>query len=193
LTSTRIAHVSLLLCLRELGVDLPRGRVNEKHVQWAIYLAQRGGVDLGYRFKWYSSGPLCPELTSDLYEMISDLEMMYEGMKRERRMIRWRNRRRPRKEVKMSLSERIRPGSEAAPWVVEEVKRMDEELERLKEALRREREQVVRVQDERAASFARLQRAVGGCTLGEYQPEADLEIESRILALRQELEDLKRV
>jgi hypothetical protein len=37
-----------------------------------------------------------------------------------------------------------------------------------------------RVQDERAASFARLAKAVGGVGLTAYQPEVDLEIESRI-------------
>jgi ubiquinone biosynthesis protein UbiJ len=30
------------------------------------------------------------------------------------------------------LSERIRPNSEAAPWVIEEVKRMEQDIERLR-------------------------------------------------------------
>lgn len=35
----------------------------------------------------------------------------------------------------MSLSERLRPGSEAAPWVIEEVVNLEEKLELFKTAL----------------------------------------------------------
>ena len=35
----------------------------------------------------------------------------------------------------MSLSERLRPDIEAAPWVIEEVKALEAEIERLREAI----------------------------------------------------------
>jgi hypothetical protein len=39
----------------------------------------------------------------------------------------------------MSLSERIRPEVECAPWVIEEVRQLEAEIERLKQ----EREQII--------------------------------------------------
>lgn len=42
------------------------------------------------------------------------------------------------------------------------------------------------VRDERAESFARLSKAVGSVFLTEYQPEVDLEIESRIKQIKSE-------
>lgn len=47
-----------------------------------------------------------------------------------------------------------------------------------------------RVQDERAASFARIGKAAGGMSLTPYQPEADLEIEQAVKALRKDSERL---
>jgi hypothetical protein len=52
------------------------------------------------------------------------------------------------------------------------------------------RAEINRVQDERAASFARLGKAVGGISLTEYQPEVDLEIEAAIKELRADKERL---
>jgi hypothetical protein len=43
------------------------------------------------------------------------------------------------------------------------------------------------VSDERAESFHRLSRAVGGIVLTEYQPEVDLEIEARIKSVIEQL------
>ena len=37
--------------------------------------------------------------------------------------------------MKVNLSDRIRPNIEAAPWVVDEVKRMDDRIKRLEMAL----------------------------------------------------------
>jgi uncharacterized protein YwgA len=37
-------------------------------LQKKIYLIQRLGIPLGYRFSWYIYGPYCPELTSIAYE-----------------------------------------------------------------------------------------------------------------------------
>lgn len=38
--------------------------------------------------------------------------------------------------MKLNLSERVRANSEAAPWVIDEVKAMEEELERLRAELK---------------------------------------------------------
>ena len=40
-------------------------------MQKVIYLAQRAGVDLGYRFRWYVHGPYCPLLADDYYAVAS--------------------------------------------------------------------------------------------------------------------------
>ena len=37
--------------------------------------------------------------------------------------------------MKSHLSARIRPDTEAAPWVIEEVRKLEAEVERLREAL----------------------------------------------------------
>lgn len=51
--------------------------------------------------------------------------------------------------------------------------------------------QVQLVQDERAESFARLSRAVGGVGMTEYQAEVDLEIECRIKGLHAKIAELE--
>lgn len=43
----------------------------------------------------------------------------------------------------MSLSDRIRPNMEAAPWVIEEVKKLEAEVERLRNGLRTIREELL--------------------------------------------------
>ena len=60
-----------------------------------------------------------------------------------------------------------------------------------KEQAEQAERQVQIVQDERAASFAMLSRAVGRVGLTEYQAEVDLEIESRIRAIIHERETVK--
>jgi hypothetical protein len=42
---------------------------DRKRVQKAVYLAQRVGIPLGYRFGWYIKGPYCSDLTSDYYSL----------------------------------------------------------------------------------------------------------------------------
>ena len=48
------------------------------------------------------------------------------------------------------------------------------------------KQQTMRVQDERAGSFAILNKAVGGTGLTEYQPEIDIAIECAILGIKQQ-------
>jgi uncharacterized protein YwgA len=60
----------LSVFLEELGVEPEITTVaDRKRVQKAVYLGQRGGVDLGYRFSWYKKGPYSPMLTRDYYSL----------------------------------------------------------------------------------------------------------------------------
>jgi len=68
----------------------------------------------------------------------------------------------------MSISDRIRPNSEAAPWVIEEVRKLEAEVERLKvelaESHERRREwarQVGRMTAEREDMEAEVERLKG--------------------------------
>jgi len=49
------------------------------------------------------------------------------------------------------------------------------------------KQQYQTVTDERAASFLRIGRALGGMSLTEYQPEVDLEIEAAARAAREDV------
>jgi uncharacterized protein YwgA len=42
---------------------------DRKAVQKAVYLGQRAGLDLGYRFGWYVMGPYSPDLARDYFEL----------------------------------------------------------------------------------------------------------------------------
>jgi uncharacterized protein YwgA len=46
---------------------------DRKRVQKAIYLSQRAGVGLGYRFGWYLKGPYSADLTGDYFALARDL------------------------------------------------------------------------------------------------------------------------
>lgn len=62
--------VTLKLVLDELGVAPDIGRLDDrKRIQKAVYLGQRAGVDLGYRFGWYLMGPYSPALTRDYFAL----------------------------------------------------------------------------------------------------------------------------
>ena len=50
----------------ESGIDTIDERVT---FQKAVYLAQAGGVQLGYRYNWYRMGPYSPDLTRDYYAL----------------------------------------------------------------------------------------------------------------------------
>lgn len=60
----------LQLFLNELVIDSDITRLAQrKTIQKSIYLAQRAGVDLGYRFGWYRLGPYSTSLTRDYYQL----------------------------------------------------------------------------------------------------------------------------
>ncbi len=62
--------ISLKYVIHELlnGMDI-KNFDDRKKVQKAIYLGQRLGVNLGYRYNWYLEGPYSPDLTTDYYEL----------------------------------------------------------------------------------------------------------------------------
>jgi uncharacterized protein YwgA len=62
--------------LDALGVEPEIETVDDrKRVQKAIYLGQRAGVDLGYRYGWYKKGPYSPRLTRDYYALAEALDI----------------------------------------------------------------------------------------------------------------------
>jgi cell division protein FtsB len=46
---------------------------------------------------------------------------------------------------KVPLSQRIRPNSEASPWVVEEVRELEAEIDRLRKEIKKLREHITRL------------------------------------------------
>jgi hypothetical protein len=67
--------LALKLFLDTLQVPPSIATVDDrKRVQKAIYLGQRIGHDLGYRYNWYVMGPYSPALTQDYYQLAEVLE-----------------------------------------------------------------------------------------------------------------------
>ena len=75
---------SVTVILKELGIPL---RVSSKRdriaMQKGVYLAQRAGVDLGYRFTWYINGPYSAKL-ADAYYQADEEKEVYEGFEADR-------------------------------------------------------------------------------------------------------------
>ncbi len=62
----------LQLVLNEVGVPLKINSLEDrKAIQKCVYLAQRAGADLGYRFGWYQYGPYSAALTRDYFALVS--------------------------------------------------------------------------------------------------------------------------
>jgi len=58
------------LVLDGLGLGFKIGAFFERLIlQKAIYLAQAGGINLGYHYQWYLHGPYSPALTRDAFSM----------------------------------------------------------------------------------------------------------------------------
>lgn len=76
--------IALKLFLNELEIPTDIETIDDrKRVQKAIYLGQRSGADLGYRFSWYLKGPYSPSLAKDYYclaESLATGEKDYERM-----------------------------------------------------------------------------------------------------------------
>lgn len=66
--------ITLKLFLDELDIPTDIETVEKrKLIQKAVYLGQRSGVDLGYRFSWYLMGPYSTSLTQDYYKLVEAL------------------------------------------------------------------------------------------------------------------------
>ena len=63
LLEIRVANVYKDLDVRIL-VEEQKDRLILQHL---MYLFQRGGWDLGFRFRWYDHGPFCPRLSEVYY------------------------------------------------------------------------------------------------------------------------------
>ena len=66
--------ITLKLFLEQLDIKLGIETVEDrKRVQKAVYLGQRTGIDLSYRFGWYLMGPYSTTLTKDYYGLAESL------------------------------------------------------------------------------------------------------------------------
>jgi uncharacterized protein YwgA len=67
-------QIALKLAVRGLGLNFRIGTFQERLIlQKAVYLAEAGGVNLGYYYHWYLHGPYSPSLTRDAYAIESEL------------------------------------------------------------------------------------------------------------------------
>ena len=69
----------LKLIFEALEIEFPTKTLeNHSLMQKSLYLVQRMGVDLGYRFKWYESGPFSPVFEDDHLQFIGNKEKTLE-------------------------------------------------------------------------------------------------------------------
>jgi hypothetical protein len=67
---------ALKALLDALGVGAEISTVaDRKRIQKAVYLGQRAGANLGYRFGWYVRGPYSPPLADAYYALANALTM----------------------------------------------------------------------------------------------------------------------
>jgi hypothetical protein len=67
-------QIGLKLTLDALGLPARIETFSQRlALQKAIYLAQVGGVQLGYQFHWYLRGPYSPGLTRDAFALVAEL------------------------------------------------------------------------------------------------------------------------
>ena len=63
-------QIALALLLQQLDIEPDTSSFpKRKELQKVVYLGQRVGVDLNYRYGWYVYGPYSPELTKDYYQL----------------------------------------------------------------------------------------------------------------------------
>lgn len=65
---SRLAVLKLFLDALDVPADIS-SMAGRKSIQKAVYLGQRAGIDLGYRFGWYIRGPYSPPLATAYYEL----------------------------------------------------------------------------------------------------------------------------
>ena len=61
------SRLLLYMILKEFGGINLNDFDDRLTLQKRIYLLQRFGLDLDYRYNWYVRGPYCPQLTEDAY------------------------------------------------------------------------------------------------------------------------------
>jgi hypothetical protein len=67
-------QIGLNLAIDGLGLEFKIDTFEDRLIlQKAIYLAQAGGVHLGYYYHWYLYGPYSPSLTRDEYAIADEL------------------------------------------------------------------------------------------------------------------------
>lgn len=67
-------QIGVMLALDDLGVSLDLSCFNDRLIfQKTIYLAQAAGINLGYYYHWYLHGPYCSPLTSDGYDIKTEI------------------------------------------------------------------------------------------------------------------------
>lgn len=67
-------QIGLKLTISALGLPFELDAFEKRLIlQKAVYLAQAGGVNLGYYHHWYLYGPYCPSLTRDAYTIWGEL------------------------------------------------------------------------------------------------------------------------
>ena len=67
-------QIAVKLAIDGLKLDFKiDGFVDRLILQKAVYLAQAAGVNLGYYYHWYLSGPYSPSLTQDEYAIAMDI------------------------------------------------------------------------------------------------------------------------
>ena len=70
--------IALKLFLDELGIPDDTSTIeNRKLIQKAVYLGQRAGADLGYRFGWHKMGPYSADLARDYYLLSDTMALGY--------------------------------------------------------------------------------------------------------------------
>ena len=76
--------------------------------------------------------------------------------------------------VKTPLSERIRPNSEAAPWVIDEVKELEEQNEKMLSILKKVNEYVISAEE----TFSIYREYICVNFLDKFEPETISDIRS---------------
>ncbi len=76
-------QIASVLVLKSLGIPTSLKTFNKRLiVQKAIYLAQSGGINLGYHYSWYLRGPYSSSVAGDLFAALDEPAIMSEVEKK---------------------------------------------------------------------------------------------------------------